>query len=116
MGLLSSRKSHQSGIASAKSPSILRLDVNVEPYLDLHPIGVFYPDVTLGGRHLLVFPEALMSPRWFRSISMTSRLPSTTSNVTFSTGMTLAGIEARPSLRQSSAHPQKIDGFRALEG
>ena len=38
------------------------------------------------------------------------------SNVTFSTGMTLAVIEARPSLRQSSAHPQKIDGFRALEG
>ena len=28
------------------------------------------------------------------------------SNVTFSTGMTLAVIEARPSLRQSSAHPQ----------
>ena len=107
-----SRKSHQSGIASAKSPSILRLDVNVESYLDLHPIGVFYPDVASVDATLLVFPEALMSPRWFRSISMTRRLPSTTSNVTFSTGMTLAVIEARPSLRQSSTHPhRRLMGF-----
>ena len=57
-----------------------------------------------------------MSPRWFRSISMTSRLPSTTSNVTFSTGMTHAVIDARPSLRQSSAHPQWIYDFRTVEG
>ena len=49
-------------IASTKSPSILKLDVNVEPYLDLHPIGVFYPDATLGCATLLVFPEAQMSP------------------------------------------------------
>ena len=76
------------------------------------PLASFIPMLRSVDATLLVFPEALMSPRWFRSISMTSRLPSTTSNVTFSTGMALAVIEARPSLRQSSAHPQKIDGFR----
>ena len=38
-------------LCSERGPSILRLDVNVESYLDLHPIGVFYPDVALGRCH-----------------------------------------------------------------
>ena len=97
-------------------PSILRLDVNVESYLCLHPIGVFYPDVALGRCHPSGLSRGADVAAMVQIDFNDQPVAIHHSNVTFSTGMTLAVIEARPSLRQSSAHPQKIDGFRALEG
>ena len=98
-------------------PSILRLDVNVEPYLDLHPIGVFYPDVALGRRHPSGFSRGADVAAMVQ-IDFNNQ-PVTIHHLQFNVlhcCMTCAVIEARASLRHSSAHPQRIDGFRTLEG